>query len=197
VWPGHRHAIGDVHAASGGGSAWASGAEVTRNRPLGRRPGRRRPGRAVPAGRAHRRPGPGHPQQLRRVIAPASDAFVAMDENGAVTEWNAQAAATFGYASNEAIGQPLHELIIPEAQRAAPRRGAGPVPGDRRGAAAGPAPGARRPPPGRRNLPRRGQQLGPGGRRRLGLQRLVRDISERRRQQEALAESEQLLRLTR
>jgi PAS domain S-box-containing protein len=80
---------------------------------------------------------------LRRVIATAGDAFVAMDENGAVTEWNAQAAATFGYASNKAIGQPLHELIIPEAQRAAPRRGAGPVPGDRRGAAAGPAPGAR------------------------------------------------------
>jgi diguanylate cyclase (GGDEF)-like protein/PAS domain S-box-containing protein len=134
--------------------------------------------------------------QLRRVIDTAGDAFVAMGEDGAVTGWNAQAAATFGYAAGEAVGRPLHELIIPEGIRDAHveglarflRTGEGPVLGQRLELEA----------------LRKGGEAFPvevsiwavAGRDGWDFNALIRDISERHRQQEALAEREELLRLT-
>jgi PAS domain S-box-containing protein len=58
-------------------------------------------------------------ERTRLVIDTALDAVIAMDHTGVVTQWNTQAARTFGWSADEAIGQPLHELIIPKALRAA------------------------------------------------------------------------------
>jgi PAS domain S-box-containing protein len=55
--------------------------------------------------------------RTRLVIDTALDAVVAMDDKGFVTQWNAQAERTFGWSAEEAIGKPMHELIIPESMR--------------------------------------------------------------------------------
>ena len=51
------------------------------------------------------------------------DAFIAMDIDGRVTDWNTKAELTFGWRADEAIGQELGLLIIPEPLRAAHRNG--------------------------------------------------------------------------
>ena len=56
---------------------------------------------------------------LREVLRHAGDAFIALDRTGCVTAWNRQAELVFGYTRNEVLGQPLAPLIIPEAMRAA------------------------------------------------------------------------------
>ena len=62
-------------------------------------------------------------EQRRQIIETASSAYVAMDAEGLVTDWNERAAETFGYPREEAIGRRLGELIIPEEQRAAHEAG--------------------------------------------------------------------------
>lgn len=52
------------------------------------------------------------------IIDSARDAFIAMDADGVVTGWNRAAEAMFGYRQDEAVGQPLAPLIIPDAYRA-------------------------------------------------------------------------------
>jgi PAS domain S-box-containing protein len=59
----------------------------------------------------------------RGIINTSLDAFVQMNETGAITDWNAQAEKLFGWSRNEAIGQKLAALIIPEQHRAAHRTG--------------------------------------------------------------------------
>jgi PAS domain S-box-containing protein len=59
----------------------------------------------------------------QRIIETALDAFIQMDERGRVIEWNPQAEALFGWRRDEAIGQPLANLIIPEGQRLAHAEG--------------------------------------------------------------------------
>ncbi|KAF0170124.1 MAG: two-component system sensor-response regulator hybrid protein [Limisphaerales bacterium] len=61
--------------------------------------------------------------RLRTIIDTAHDAFIGMDDQGRVTDWNPQAEATFGWPRSEALGRLLAELIIPEAMRAAHQRG--------------------------------------------------------------------------
>ncbi|MGH8855528.1 MAG: PAS domain S-box protein, partial [Telluria sp.] len=51
--------------------------------------------------------------ELRSVIEHASDAYISLDEAGAVTAWNRQAEETFGWSRAEAMGQMLEQLIIP------------------------------------------------------------------------------------
>jgi len=51
--------------------------------------------------------------ELRSVLENANDAYIGLDENGAVTVWNRAAEETFGYGALEAIGRPLETLIIP------------------------------------------------------------------------------------
>ena len=58
-------------------------------------------------------------ERLRRVLDTAYDAFVAIDESGVITDWNAQAEETFGWTKHEAIGRPLADTIIPPRYRAA------------------------------------------------------------------------------
>lgn len=52
-------------------------------------------------------------RHLRRVIDTAGDAYVAVDTDSVVTDWNATASAIFGWDRDEAVGRHLVDLIIP------------------------------------------------------------------------------------
>jgi PAS domain S-box-containing protein len=63
-------------------------------------------------------------ERVRSVMMRAAlDAIVVMDEAGTTIEFNPAAQRIFGYTSNEAIGKPVSELIIPPAHREAHRTG--------------------------------------------------------------------------
>jgi len=53
----------------------------------------------------------------------ALDAVISMDEKGTITGWSAQAEPIFGHTAEEAIGQDLAELIVPLELREAHRQG--------------------------------------------------------------------------
>ncbi|MDB5518408.1 MAG: putative sensor histidine kinase with and Response regulator receiver domain [Tardiphaga sp.] len=57
-------------------------------------------------------------RMARRIIETALDAFVQMDDEGAVTDWNSQAEKIFGWSRAEAVGRTLTDLIVPEMHRA-------------------------------------------------------------------------------
>jgi len=59
----------------------------------------------------------------RGVLEAASDAFVSIDSQGIITDWNPAAERTFGWPAGEAIGRQLAETIIPEDLRQAHREG--------------------------------------------------------------------------
>ncbi len=61
--------------------------------------------------------------RTREILQTAHDAFVAMDCDGLITDWNPQAQASFGWSRDEVLGHELAETIIPERDRAAHRRG--------------------------------------------------------------------------
>jgi diguanylate cyclase (GGDEF)-like protein/PAS domain S-box-containing protein len=61
--------------------------------------------------------------ELRAILQNAHDAFIAIDEDGMVLEWNRQAEQLLGWSYKEALGQELAELIIPIEQREIHRRG--------------------------------------------------------------------------
>ena len=56
-------------------------------------------------------------RMARGIIDTALDAFVQLDEQGLVTDWNLQAEAIFGWRREEAIGRRLSDMVIPEAHR--------------------------------------------------------------------------------
>ncbi|MEH2623820.1 PAS domain S-box-containing protein [Bradyrhizobium sp. AZCC 1719] len=62
-------------------------------------------------------------QLARGIIDTALDAFVQMDDQGIVTDWNSQAEKIFGWSRAEAIGTKLSELIVPDVHRAAHKAG--------------------------------------------------------------------------
>ncbi|WP_460713340.1 sensor histidine kinase [Lysobacter terrae] len=62
-------------------------------------------------------------QRIRQILQTASDAFIAIDTQGRIEEWNAQAERMFGWSRAEAMGQTLAELAIPERYRDAHRTG--------------------------------------------------------------------------
>ncbi len=51
--------------------------------------------------------------RLRVISESAQDAILMMDQNGLISYWNPAAERIFGYKSTEAIGQNLHEFIVP------------------------------------------------------------------------------------
>lgn len=55
---------------------------------------------------------------LAAVLETAHDAYVSIDESGAVIGWNAAAERMFGWPKEEAIGRLLRDLVIPERYRA-------------------------------------------------------------------------------
>jgi PAS domain S-box-containing protein len=62
-------------------------------------------------------------RMARRIIETALDAFVQMDDEGVVTDWNSQAEKVFGWSHAEAVGRTLAELIVPEMHRARHKEG--------------------------------------------------------------------------
>ena len=61
--------------------------------------------------------------QTRMILDTAYDAVVAMDSNGRIVDWNRQAAVTFGWSREEALGRNLAETIVPPSYREAHARG--------------------------------------------------------------------------
>lgn len=57
------------------------------------------------------------------ILESSLDAIITMDHIGIIREWNASAERIFGYLREEAVGQPLAELIIPERYRDAYKAG--------------------------------------------------------------------------
>ncbi|MFC7515037.1 ATP-binding protein [Herbaspirillum sp. GCM10030257] len=55
--------------------------------------------------------------RIRTIIETAQDAFVGVDLNGSITDWNSRAEQMFGWTSKEAIGRPLIQLVVPERFR--------------------------------------------------------------------------------
>jgi len=51
-------------------------------------------------------------QRYRLIVETAFDAFLGIDAAGVLTEWNAQAEATFGWRRAEALGRPLSAFIL-------------------------------------------------------------------------------------
>ena len=62
-------------------------------------------------------------ERSRQVIDSAYDAFVSMNANGAIIDWNPQAETVFGWTREEVLGKDLAECILPVAAREAHRRG--------------------------------------------------------------------------
>jgi PAS domain S-box-containing protein len=56
--------------------------------------------------------------RLASIIETAGEAFVSIDVDGRIVEWNPQAEATFGWSRDEALGRALVETIIPPRHRA-------------------------------------------------------------------------------
>lgn len=59
----------------------------------------------------------------RAILNASYDAFIAINAEGRVIDWNPQAEKTFGWKREEVMHQLLHETIIPERHRAAHVRG--------------------------------------------------------------------------
>jgi PAS domain S-box-containing protein len=62
-------------------------------------------------------------EQTRQIVTAAIDAFVAIDQEGTITDWNPKAEELFGWSREAAIGRPLHAVIIPLQYRHAHLRG--------------------------------------------------------------------------
>ena len=62
-------------------------------------------------------------ERTRTILDTAFDAYVGMDADGRITLWNAQAEATFGWSAEEARGRFLGDTVIPNAYRERHRRG--------------------------------------------------------------------------
>lgn len=52
-------------------------------------------------------------QHLRDILTHAGDAFVGLDADGSIIEWNRQAERTFGWAQDEVVGKKLENVLIP------------------------------------------------------------------------------------
>ncbi|HEX7037689.1 MAG TPA: PAS domain S-box protein [Pseudomonadales bacterium] len=62
-------------------------------------------------------------QLYRSVLGNSLDAFVLIDEDDRILDWNEQAGRIFGWTRDEVLGRRLDELVIPERDRAAHRQG--------------------------------------------------------------------------
>ena len=62
-------------------------------------------------------------EETRRILETAQDAFVSIDPDGRIRDWNRQAERIFGWPRDEALGRQLAETIIPQRYRDDHRRG--------------------------------------------------------------------------
>jgi PAS domain S-box-containing protein len=56
-------------------------------------------------------------------LGSALDAIVGMGADGLIIGWNARAEELFGWSAAEVVGQPMHEVLVPEQYRGAHRAG--------------------------------------------------------------------------
>jgi PAS domain S-box-containing protein len=56
-------------------------------------------------------------RRMKSILESSHDAFVAVDPQGRITDWNTRAELTFGWTAAEVIGRDLVSIIIPEEQR--------------------------------------------------------------------------------
>lgn len=61
-------------------------------------------------------------QHINTIIETAHDAFIGMDLDGLVTDWNTQAERMFGWRRHEAIGRSLADLVLPQRYHDSLRR---------------------------------------------------------------------------
>ncbi|MBI2083179.1 MAG: PAS domain S-box protein [Deltaproteobacteria bacterium] len=62
-------------------------------------------------------------EKIRLILQTAYDAFIAINREGRITEWNRQAELIFGWSLKEAIGRTLVETIIPPQYHEAHQKG--------------------------------------------------------------------------
>lgn len=56
-------------------------------------------------------------EETRRILETAQDAFVAMNREGRIVDWNRKAEAIFGWPRDEAVGRLVGETLIPDRLR--------------------------------------------------------------------------------
>jgi PAS domain S-box-containing protein len=61
-------------------------------------------------------------QRIVNIIETAQDAFISVDLDGRITDWNSAAQAMFGWSRQEAVGRLLIEVTIPERHRDSARQ---------------------------------------------------------------------------
>ncbi len=62
-------------------------------------------------------------EQIQTIFNAAPDAVIIMDQHGYITRWNPKAESVFGWTSDEVMGKPLSEIIIPHRYREAHKKG--------------------------------------------------------------------------
>lgn len=62
-------------------------------------------------------------ERTRLIIETSNDAFIGMDTQGVIIEWNRQAELIFGWAYRDAIGRTVADTVIPPQHREAHREG--------------------------------------------------------------------------
>jgi len=53
-------------------------------------------------------------ERYRQIVETSIDSFIESDANGIITDWNAQAEASFGWSRSEAIGLSLYQTMVPK-----------------------------------------------------------------------------------
>lgn len=56
-------------------------------------------------------------RRTRLIIDTAYEAFISMDDEGRIIEWNAEAERVFGWSRDEAVGRILADTVVPERYR--------------------------------------------------------------------------------
>jgi two-component system, cell cycle sensor histidine kinase and response regulator CckA len=59
----------------------------------------------------------------RLILETATDAFIGMDSDGAITAWNPQAELAFGWTASEVVGRRWYDIVIPSEYRHLHARG--------------------------------------------------------------------------
>jgi PAS domain S-box-containing protein len=62
-------------------------------------------------------------ERTRSILAAANDAFIGMDQDGLITDWNSSAETIFGWPAQKVIGRALADTIVPERYRRSHREG--------------------------------------------------------------------------
>ena len=62
-------------------------------------------------------------RESRSILETSREAFISIDGDGLIREWNPQAERLFGWGRDEIVGRPVHHAIIPRRHRDAHLRG--------------------------------------------------------------------------